>query len=275
MQQWRNADAKMQDATQTQHKTKILERNSNAKWFALLIRRELCGRFDWFQSTSTSCKFIEIQNAHFRLLVCSLLWATPTLLFVFPPTSFVLIASCWYRPAFSQTSFVLCLLASSSVHVSLPRVSPLHPIKLESMHCQVPGSWTGASLKCICLHRRVGRSLLRWWPRLAASQLATIVFVARSVWEPRLIVHTTRSNHLLGLCDAKSQAHANKESKCALVKSQSRALCKMSRLEGVKHDIQTPESRSPSGTNGGSTTSILNVCTPYCTLCGGTSADVQ
>ena len=50
-----------------------------------------------------------------------------------------------------------------------------------------------------------------------------------------------RPNRLLGLCDAKSQAHANEESKHALVKSRSRVLCETSLLEGVKRDIQTPD----------------------------------
>ena len=55
------------------------------------------------------------------------------------------------------------------------------------------------------------------------------------------MVRTTRSNRLLGSCDAKSQARASKELRRALVKSRSRALCGMSRLGGVTRDMQTPD----------------------------------
>ena len=55
------------------------------------------------------------------------------------------------------------------------------------------------------------------------------------------MVCTTRSNRLLGSCDAKSQARASKESRRVLVKSQSRALCRTSRLGGMTRDMQTPD----------------------------------
>ena len=126
------------------------------------------GKIDWFQSTITSCKFKKTE--------CLLLSAC--LLIVCEPLQHRHLCSHQHplsrephfgtAPTFSQTSFVLHSLASSSVHVSSPRVSLLLLIKLECMQRQVPGSWTIMPLECICSLRQVGVSSYHWWAWLSA-----------------------------------------------------------------------------------------------------------
>ena len=162
------------------------------------------GKIGWFQSTSTSCKFIENWMPTFVCLSAHHLWATLTLLLAFPLTSFVLIASYWYRP--HAPTNILCPLVTYIIKcmhqltLCITAVPDLARVKA------APNTWFLVSgVLSACPKASPSCWVFVWcFPSLSAFRLATIVLNVWSTWESQPMVCATRPNRLLGLFNAKS-----------------------------------------------------------------------
>ena len=155
------------------------------------------GKIDWFQSTSTSCKFIENWVHAFVCLSAHLLWAAPMLLLMLPPTSFVSIALCWYRP--HAPTNILCPLVACIIKCTCQLTSCITAVTDLARVKVAPNTWSLVS-SVPSVHLYVSPS---WWvfvwclPCLPTFRLATIVLSVWSAWESQPMMCTTRLIHLL------------------------------------------------------------------------------
>ena len=98
-------------------------------------------KVDWFQSTSTSCKFIEnwLPIFVFVYLSAHCLWATLTSPLAFPLTSFVLRASCWYRPHILMN--ILCPLFACVIKCTRKLALCITVTPNQTRMYAVPSTW--------------------------------------------------------------------------------------------------------------------------------------